>query len=651
LDDIELDFAARLLSSALEKPPPEMCVGNYVLLEPLEKADGATGEVWIARQLDADDLVAIKLAKRELMPHVELVFRQEHRNGRDLQDDNILRATEVGVHDGRPFLVMPLMRETLADCAADYREPTAALELMLKLLKGLGAAHQRTIMHCDLKPENILFDEKRNVRIGDFGLSRRIQASGSTQGEAWGGTRGYMSPEQVLQEPLTVASDLFSLGVILYQLLAGRLPFGSGPDFEHRVLHEVPPPPFPPRLLAGKLEWELAAICDRALQRHPGARYQSTDALTRDLECVLDGEPVQAEKHRRMRRAIKWVRSHWMAVVAAVEIVVLLACLPFIMDGTVAELRSNSRQQNEFSARAQARAVLGELTGLQLRVRAMAADPHVRALLEHADISTRSPALEVHAVGFDSVSVFAADGEHRARSPVGSLQLRQNCAFKDYFQCAKRIAESRGADQAAECVARAHRSWLDAKVKLGVAAPLVDEEGKFVGVVMASTKARERFGAIQMNCGAAQCWTALLGPRDRESPDAPFPDQLSILAQDGLLEGASIFLGAETSNEICENVGCVPRFDQPFDPRAAGSSVVLDPYVDPITGAKAIGVVTPVGGTGLSVLVATPDAAADALARRVRDSYRIALWPLALGLLAVVCFAVIPRRPWRGPEV
>lgn len=118
-DDVDaLQRAKRLLEAAIEPAHEQMIIGNYVRLERVEKGGGGTGEVWVARQLDTDDLVALKLARPELMPDVEVVFRQERRNGGQLQHEHILSPHDGGTHAGRPYVVMPLMSGTLAPIAA-----------------------------------------------------------------------------------------------------------------------------------------------------------------------------------------------------------------------------------------------------------------------------------------------------------------------------------------------------------------------------------------------------------------------------------------------------------------------------------------------------------------------------------------------------
>jgi hypothetical protein len=291
---------------------------------------------------------------------------------------------------------------------------------------------------------------------------------------------------------------------------------------------------------------------------------------------------------------------------------------------------------------------------MSLRVHAMAQDPGVRGLLDHGGIDREAAALKAHVVGFDSVNVFSADGEHQARWPVAAREDAINVQGKDHFSCAERLARElltrprSDADATLPvCVARAHRSRLDNKVKLGISAPLLSS-GRMVGVVEGSTMVRDSFGAVRMSCGPGDCFTALLGPRDRAELTDPLPEALSILAQQNLHVGDERQLPVELSSRICATVGCVPDPLQPLVPKAS-APLEIELYRDPLSGASSAAVVAPVAHTGLSVLIATPYTAAHA---RLADVARVAygrLWIPGLAALVVWLLLLVasnPRWPW-----
>jgi hypothetical protein len=331
----------------------------------------------------------------------------------------------------------------------------------------------------------------------------------------------------------------------------------------------------------------------------------------------------------------------------------------WLQHGALGEVRSVLRPHNRFTAKAQARAVVSELYSMALRVHAMARDPAVLSLLEHPNIGVDAHPLAPHVAGFDSVNVFALDGSHRARWPAAAPELALNVESTDLFRCALRMAEERqqraGEMQAPAlevCIAKAHRSHLDGKVKLGLSAPLFDGD-RLVGVAEASTMARDRFGALQMSCGPGDCFTALLGPRDRDLSAGNGPAGLSILAQQGVGLGQEVPLPSAVSREICDRLECEPHPTRPFDPELS-EPFELDPYVDPVSSARTLAVLAPVARTGLSVLIATPHSATDAqLAGIARVAARGAWLPALFGFVAwlLLLLAPNPRWPWAASRI
>jgi hypothetical protein len=648
-----LRAAGRHDESARTEPRTGTRIGNYEVVGP-PLGRGGSGYVYPARHCESGGHFALKLARHGLPPGI---FLEERHKARLLNHPNILAAHDGGSHEGRPFLVFRKLEGHLTDelRRERYGEEQAALELMQKLVGAVRFAHGRAILHCDLKPENILFDGDHEPHIADFGLARTLEASESS-GDAWGGTCGWMSPEQVEKRSLGVESDIFSLGVILYWLLYdGRLPFGRSADFQLRVREQEPEPPPAKSRFAGSLAWDLATICQKALRKLPSDRYQTAAELAIDLERAASGRlPAGAGSASQLRRSIRWSRRHpWLALTG----LIVLGLPPYafsVQNDALREVRAALRPQLRFSAEAQARAVVSELFGMSLRVDAMAKDPAVSALIEHPGIGREAPALAAHAAGFDSVNVFSADGAHHARWPAAPDALGINVQGSDHFRCAERLAQelpgrSRLKTGAAlpVCVARAHRSGLDGRVKLGLSTPLL-VHGRLVGVVEASTMARDRFGALRMNCGSGDCFTALLGPRDRDAPEQPLPVALSILAQRGVPIGSEMRLPVELSRDICKKVGCAPDPQHPFQSGEA-EPFEIDPYVDPVSSARNLAVVAPVGRTGLSVLVATPYSATQAkLAGIARAGLEGSWVPLLLGVGSwlLLFFVPNPRWPW-----
>jgi serine/threonine-protein kinase len=637
---------------------PGSRIGNYEIVGKC-LAPGGSGYVYPATELHSGGRFALKLAKPGL-PLLGKIFQEERHKARLLNHPNILGAHDGGVHEGRPYLVFRRLDGHLTEALRRERfaDDRAVLGLMLKLVGAVRFAHARTVLHCDLKPSNILFDSDQEPHVADFGLARTIAASGSS-GEAWGGTPGWMSPEQVARGSLGVQSDVFTLGVILYWLLTdGQLPWGDGEDFERRQLEQEPQPiPRKPRF-SSALSWDLAVICRKAMQKDPERRYQSAFELESDFERAAHGRlPLAAGSRSSARSLRRWVRRHPLYAAGALLTLGLPVYALSVQNETLSHVRSALRPQSLFSADAQARAVVSELYAMSLRVHAMAQDPEVVRLIAHGGIAREAPPLRPHAAGFDSVNVFSSDGAHQARWPAAPNSAANNVRHAEHFACAERLAVEllarpmRDIDAALPvCVAGAHLSKLDDKVKLGLSAPLLSA-GRMLGVVEASTMARDSFGALQMSCGPGDCFTALLGARDRDAPEGPVPGVLSILAQRGVPTGREIRLSSKLSRVICERLGCAPDPVHPLGP-SQSQPFELELYVDPVSGAKTVATVAPVARTGLSVLIATPYSAAHSQLADIAGGALHGAWvPLAAAaiLWLVLLFAPNPRWPWH-PE-
>jgi TolB-like protein len=253
---------------------------------------GAMGEVHLAHDPRLDRDVALKLLAFHLGDDDEsrACFAQETRAVARLDHPNIVALHEAGEHEGRPYLVMQYVDGvSLAEFARGRRLAVGTvLDLGVQLCAGLQAAHERGVVHRDLKPANILVDSHLRARLVDFGLARiggseRLTAAGSLCG-----TVGYLPPEVVLGGAADARGDIFSLGVVLYEVLAGRLPFtaASVAAYGHAVVHEPPAPPGRDDVPVG-----LAAALETALEKDPGSRYQTAAEFGEEL-ARLAREPA-----------------------------------------------------------------------------------------------------------------------------------------------------------------------------------------------------------------------------------------------------------------------------------------------------------------------------------------------------------------------
>src|SRR6185369_14356437 len=271
---------------------------------------GGMGEVYLAEDTKLDRKVAIKflppyleadeLAKRRLIREAKAAARLDH--------PNICATYEVAEEAGRSFIVMQHVEgETLA--ARIHRKPLAlpkSLDVAIQVADALAEAHSHGIIHRDIKPQNIVITRRGQVKVLDFGLAKVIRATGlheqnegpmqsvlSTPGLILG-TAPYMSPEQAKGSSVDERSDLFSIGVVLYECIAGRLPFSGGTAMEicSQVIHVNPPPP---SQLNPHVPPELDALIAKALAKEPNARYQSASEFLDNLRAVR--AIAQAEDH------------------------------------------------------------------------------------------------------------------------------------------------------------------------------------------------------------------------------------------------------------------------------------------------------------------------------------------------------------------
>jgi WD40 repeat protein len=304
--------------------------GDYELLG--EIARGGMGVVYRARQRSLNRVVALKvLLGARVASRTELDrFRREAEAAAALDHPHIVPIYEVGDYDGIPFFSMKLI-----DGSSLAKSPPASFAEMARLVatvaRAVHHAHRRGIMHRDLKPSNVLIDEDGQPHVADFGLAKRIEATeGASISGSITGTPAYMAPEQARgqQSQLTVAVDVYGIGAVLYELLTGRAPFRGETTAETLVLvlHSEPARPSVSR---PGLPRDLETICLKCLEKEPGKRYRSAEAVAEELERWLNDEPIQARPARRLERVVKWARRK--PAHAAVAVISAFATVALVM--------------------------------------------------------------------------------------------------------------------------------------------------------------------------------------------------------------------------------------------------------------------------------------------------------------------------------
>ena len=309
---------------------PPRRFGDYELIE--EIARGGMGVVYRARQISLNRIVALKLILAGEFASKDFVrrFQTEAEAAAALDHPNIVPIYEIGQDGGQHYFSMRLIEG--ASLATRLRTgPMAAAQavrLMIRLARAVQYAHGRGILHRDLKPANVLLDQSGNPWLTDFGLAKLLKSDGAlTLTNAVLGTPAYMAPEQAGggARRVTASVDVYAMGAILYETLAGRTPFAGDSTMEvlRQVLEVEPEPLFVHLPTADR---DLNIICLKCLEKTPDRRYRTAEALAAELERWERGEPIQARAVGLSERTWKWVRRNRnVSVLTTIALVMLLA--------------------------------------------------------------------------------------------------------------------------------------------------------------------------------------------------------------------------------------------------------------------------------------------------------------------------------------
>jgi serine/threonine protein kinase len=347
-----------VLSSTFFKPPSlssSVRIGPYKLERLLGR--GGMGEVWQAIRDDGtfSKTVAIKimLIHRDNARLIER-FLQERQLLASLDHPNIARILDGGqLEDGRPYTVMEYVEGMPIDRYCDERrvDLDGRISLFVQVCHAVEYLHQNGVIHRDLKPGNILVSTSGSVRVLDFGIARITgvgRSAGLTGPQELLLTPGYASPEQLAGEPSTNASDIFSLGVVLYQLLAGSLPSLVAPkapsteigDDQQRTADET-------RTLRKRMMGDLDAIVLKSMEYNPALRYGNTRQMAEELERFLVGASLKSRSYSFPERARRFILSHKATalVLAAMLILASLASWQAIQNWKLKVLADNAQKQ------------------------------------------------------------------------------------------------------------------------------------------------------------------------------------------------------------------------------------------------------------------------------------------------------------------
>ncbi len=257
---------------------------------------GGMALVYKAKDLMLERSVAVKVLREDLSTDMSFRerFRQEARAAANLSHPNIVTVHDFGLDQGHLFIVMEYVPGT--DLKTRIREKgrfsvEETLELMIQACQGVGYAHRAGLVHCDIKPHNMLVSPDGRLKVTDFGIARALASiSPEERSEVVWGSPHYFSPEQAAGLPPSPASDVYSLGVILYEMLTGQLPFNAGDAEELARMHrEVQP--IPPRAINPAIPLQLDEIILKVLSKEPSARYRTADQLGHLLLGLYESDP------------------------------------------------------------------------------------------------------------------------------------------------------------------------------------------------------------------------------------------------------------------------------------------------------------------------------------------------------------------------
>jgi len=355
-------------------------VGAFRILEQI--GTGGMGTVFLAERADGqfEQRVALKLIKRGMdSEQILRRFRNERQILARLNHPHITRLLDGGLtDDGRPYFAMEYVEGVPIDdyCDAHHLNIEERLQLFRAVGEAVQYAHRNLIVHRDLKPENILVTEDGRIKLLDFGIAKVLEEDDAARTQVGRRvmTPAYAAPEQVRGEPVTTATDVYAMGLLLFELLLGHLPYGvtgqPREEIERRICQDEPAPPstmvgrtredceITPETISmtrrtrtdrlrRHLSGDLDTICLKALRKEPERRYVSAEQFVEDIRRHLDGLPVLARRETGTYRLQKFIRRHRTGVVASILLIFAVGILTAFYTGQLRLERDRARLEAE----------------------------------------------------------------------------------------------------------------------------------------------------------------------------------------------------------------------------------------------------------------------------------------------------------------
>lgn len=588
---------------------------------------GGMGAVYRARDLKLGRDVALKMLHGgEYASTLALgLFQEEIRAFARLDHPHVVPIYEAGEHAGQLYFTMKLLPSDLKSQLRRFKGDTmGAVVLVEKIALAVRHLHQHGYLHRDLKPANILLDDADPPApyVADFGVAKQIGADGQVlRTSVIVGTPLYMAPEQAAGKDVTWAADVYSLGVILYEVLVQELPFQGNTREIERAKQSRPKDL---RAHDPRIDRELARICLRCLEPRPEHRYQSAVALAQALRRYINGEPP--EDASWLRRAWRWCLRRPLLSGLIAGMLLFLALVTSRAFAVVGEQQAVLIQQaNRDNATMIAGSVLSQIRALSDAVMHAAADEELVRAMGIDDFAGRQAALHAHC---EKLYDYYEDPVHglrlTAQSPFnmwlilddeGMLmaQYRQpavknmgmDFAWRDYFNEAWKLGE---AGSRSAHVSRAFKSEHDGYYKFAISSPIYDVNGRPVGVLVAGIASQATLASLELD--DTQSFVTLVAPRDLERDETIPRSPYLILRHPGFAYGEAIGMDNEQVRQVSDAALERGRDTGQFLwPTAPGQVMSTPEYVDPVAAiySKFSGTwsaeFAPVGNTGLVIVV------------------------------------------------